>query len=130
MEAVWQVRGSGGFEEAAAGREQARALLQRAPVDSPRFFGWVQQVAQMYQNSSLNAQARAILQEGLARIAPLPDWHPSHITLLNALGDSWRQDGNLLKAVGYLEQAATTQAAAPPMAAQPPVVGVIVLRRR
>lgn len=114
LQAVWQARNNGRFEVAAAGREQARAQLQRAPVDSPRFAGWAQQVAQLYQSSSLNAQARAILREALARTGLLGDSHPSRIATLNALGESWRQDGNLLKAVGYLEQAATAQAAAPP----------------
>jgi tetratricopeptide (TPR) repeat protein len=33
--------------------------------------------------------------------------------MLDALGWSWRQDGNLLKAVGYLEQAAAARAATP-----------------
>jgi tetratricopeptide (TPR) repeat protein len=125
VQAVWRSRSNGRFEEAAAGREQARALLQRAPADSPRFGGWVQQVAQLFQNSGLNAQARAILQEALARTQPLPDSHPFHIAILNALGDSWRQDGNLLKAVGYLERAAAAQAAAPPVAAQLEMRGVM-----
>ncbi|HMC60302.1 MAG TPA: hypothetical protein VKJ01_14020, partial [Candidatus Solibacter sp.] len=132
IQAVWQARNNGRFEEAAAGREQARALLQRAPVDAPPFAGWVQQVAQSYQNSTLNAQARAVLQEALARTVALPDWHPSRIAMLNALGNAWHQDGNLLKAVGYFEQAATAQATAPPpaappiAAAQPAMRGVIV----
>jgi tetratricopeptide (TPR) repeat protein len=129
IQAVWQ-NGNGRFEEAAAAREQARALLQRAPAASPRFGGWVQQVAQLYQNSSFNAQARAILQEALARTGPLPDWHPSRIAVLIALGESWRQDGNLLKALGYLEQEAAAQAAAPPAAAQPAKWGVIGVNGR
>ena len=116
IQAVWQARNDGRFQEAAAARERARALLQRMPADSPRFAGWAPQVAQLYQNSGMNAQARAILQEALTRTGPLGDSHPSHIAMLGALGESWRQDGNLLKAVGYLEQAATAQAAAPPVA--------------
>jgi tetratricopeptide (TPR) repeat protein len=120
LQAVWQARNNGRFEEAIAAREQARALLKRAPADSPRFPGWVQQVTQLYQSASLNAQARAILQEALARTSPLGDSHPYRIDMLNALGDSWQQDGNLLKAVEYLEQAATAQAAAPPIAAAQP----------
>ncbi len=115
IQAVWQARSSGQFGVAAAAREQARALLQRAPADSPRFAGWVQQVSQFYQSSSLNGQARAILQDALARTSVLGDSNPSHIAMLNALGESWRQDGNLLKAVGYLEQAAAAQAKAPPL---------------
>jgi tetratricopeptide (TPR) repeat protein len=133
IQAVWQTRNSGRFAEAAAARDQARALLQRAPVESPRFAGWAQQVAQLYQNSNFNAQARSILQEALARTAPLGDSHPSHTTMLNVLSDFWRQDGNLLKAVEYLEQAATAQAAAPPVSAavaQPAMARVIVSGNR
>ncbi len=116
IQAVWQSRTQGNFEGAGAAREQARALLQRVPVDSPRFAGWVQQVAQIYQASGWNAKARAILEESLTRAAPLGDSHPSRLAILNALGESWRQDGNLLKAVGFLEQAAASQATAPPPA--------------
>jgi tetratricopeptide (TPR) repeat protein len=106
IQAAWQASG-------AVGREQALALLQRKPVDSPRFAGWAQQVAQTYQNAGLNGQARAILQEALARTSRLGDSQLSHIAMLSLLGESWWQDGNLLKGVGYLEQAATAQAAAP-----------------
>ena len=113
IQAVWQARNSGHLEEAVAAREQARALLPRAPVDSPRFAGWVQGVAQFYQSANWNAPARAILQEALDRTRPLGDSHPSRISLLTALSDSWRQDGNLLKAAGYLEQAAAAQPATP-----------------
>jgi tetratricopeptide (TPR) repeat protein len=124
LQAGWQAQGSGRFAEATAGREQALALLQHAPVDSPRFPSWVQQLAQLYQNSGWNARARTILQEALARTGPLGDSHPSHTAVLNALADSWRQDGNLLKAVGYLEQAATAMAAAPAPATTPPAGAV------
>jgi tetratricopeptide (TPR) repeat protein len=127
IQSVWQARTNGNFAEAAAARQQARALLQRAPVDSPRFAGWAQQVTQSYQNSGWNAQSRAILQEALARTAPLGNSHPSHIAMLSALGDSWLQDGNLLKAVGFLEQAAVAQAAAPPPAAAQPVMGGLIM---
>src|ERR1035441_8754666 len=50
IQAVWQARNSGHFEEAVAAREQARAVLPRAPVDSPQFPGWAQQVAQLYRS--------------------------------------------------------------------------------
>ncbi len=118
IQAVWQARNSGRFEESAASRDRARALFQQKSVDAPQFAGWAQQVAQIYQNSSLNAQARTILQDALGATAPLGDSHPGHISMLIALGNAWQQDGNLLKAVGYLEQAAAAQAAAPP--APPP----------
>jgi len=131
IQAAWQARGNFHFEDAAARREQARALLAACPVDSPQFAGWVQQVAQLYQTSSLNAQARAVLLESLARSARLGDSHPSHIAILNALGDSWQQDGNLLKAAGYLEKAAAAQAAAPPATrVQPAPQGLIMIGRR
>ena len=117
IDAVWRARSMSRFSEAAAGLEQARAQLQRTPVNSPRFAGWARQVAQLYQSSGWNAQARAIVQEALERTGPLGDAHPSRTDLLNAMGDLWLQDGNLLKAVGYLEQAATAQAVAPPAAA-------------
>ena len=113
IQAVWQARNNGRFEEAVAARDQARALLPRAPVDSPQFAYWVQQVAQLYQNSNWNAQARTILQEALDRTRPLGDAHPSRNAVLNVLSNSWQQDGNLLKAVGYLEQAAAAQPATP-----------------
>src|ERR1035441_7957849 len=116
----WEARNQCRFEAAAAAREQARALLLRVPVDSPRFAGWVQQVVQLYQNSNRNAQARAVLAEALDRTRPLGDGHPTRIAMLNGLADSWQQDGNLLKAVAYLEQAVTAQAKTPPdVAAQP-----------
>jgi hypothetical protein len=86
-------------------------------VSSARFAGWARQVAQLYQSSGWNVQARATLQEALARTGALNDSHPSRTDLLNALADFWLQDGNLMKAVGYLEQAATAQAAVPPAVA-------------
>ena len=113
IQAVWQARSSGHVEEAVAARQHARALLARAPLDSPRFAGWAQGVAQLYRNASWNAQARAILQEALDRTRPLGNSHPSRVNLLQALSDAWRQDGNLLKAAGYLEQAAAARPQAP-----------------
>jgi tetratricopeptide (TPR) repeat protein len=131
IQAVWQARNSSRFEEAAAAREQARALLQHAPVDSPLFAGRVQQVTQFYQISNLNAQARAVLQESLNRMGTLEDSAPSRIAILSAIGESWRQDGNLLKAVVYLEKAAAAQASEHPVpAVQPATQGVIILAPR
>jgi tetratricopeptide (TPR) repeat protein len=127
IQRVWRARNNGSPEEAVAARDQARVLLQRVPVDSPRLAGWAQQVMQLYQNSGLNGQARAILQETLSRTGTLPDWHPSRITMLSTLADSWQQEGNLLKAVDLLEQVAAAQAAAPAVtASQPAMRGVIV----
>jgi len=131
IQAVWQARTNGRFEEAAAAREQARAQLRRASVDSPRFTEWVYQVMQLYRHSNLNAHARAVLQESLARTGPLGDSHPSHIAMLSALGDSWRQDGNLLKAAEYLEKAAAAHTATPlAAAAQGATRGVIFFSNR
>jgi tetratricopeptide (TPR) repeat protein len=130
IQSVWQARNDGRFEEATAARERARNLLQHAPVDSPRFADRVLQVAQSYSTAGLNAQARTILHDSLARTVPLGDSHPTHIAVLIALGDSWRQDGNLLKAVEYLEEAAAAQASAPAAAtAQPAAQSAFFFRR-
>ncbi len=119
LQAIWQARNEGRFEDAAAARDQARSLLQHVPVDAPQYQGWVQQVAQAYQSSGMNLQARAVLLDALARSAPLGNSHPAHVGMLNALAESWWQDGSLLKAAGYLEQAAAAQAEAPPPATAP-----------
>ena len=121
IQSVWQARNEGRFDDAGAARDQARSLLQRAPVDAPQFQGWVQQVAQAYQSAGMNLQARAILQDALARTAALGNSHPAHTVILNSLAESWWQDCSLLKAAGYLEQAAAAQAEAPPPATAPTV---------
>ena len=123
VQSVWQARNEGRFDDAAAARDQARSLLQRAPVDAPQYQGWVQQVAQAHQSSGMNLQARTILQDALARTAALGNSHPAHTGILNSLAESWWQDGNLLKAAGYLEQAAAAQAEAPPVTAPPGAAG-------
>jgi tetratricopeptide (TPR) repeat protein len=112
VQEVYTARAGGHFEEAARAREKADALLQRVPIDAPQFAGWVQQVAQLYRDSGLRSQSRAVLQGALAQTAALPDWHPARVAMLNALADSWQQEGNLLKAVGLLEQLAVAQPAA------------------
>ncbi|MDR3702425.1 MAG: hypothetical protein P4L56_22445, partial [Candidatus Sulfopaludibacter sp.] len=122
IQVIWQARNEGRFEDAAAAREQARSLLQRAPVDAPQFQGWAQQVSQAYQNSGMNGQARAVLQDALARTAVLGNSHPAHAGMLIALAESWWQDGSLLKAAGYLEQAAAAQEADAPPPARDQVV--------
>jgi hypothetical protein len=128
--AAWQADNSH-LQEATAARERARVLLRSVPVGSSQFTGWAQQVAQLYRNASLNAQARAVLQEALARTESLGDSHPTHIAMLDAMGEAWRQDGNLLKAVAYLEQAAAAQAGAPPAgAAQPVAQGLMAFGNR
>ena len=71
IQAVSQARQSGRLEAIAALREQAHALLQRVPVDSPQFATWAHEVAHLYQspnrNANWNAPARAILLEALAK---------------------------------------------------------------
>ncbi len=114
IQAMWEAPDKGPIEAIAARRDEARALLQRAPVDSPRFAGWVQQLANIYQNAGLNAQARALLLDALLRVAPLGDSSSAKMALLDTLGESWRNDGNLLKAVTYLEQEAAAAAVAKP----------------
>lgn len=117
LQTAWQVNNNGQAEEALAARDAVRSLLQSVPSDEPRFGYWVQQVALLYQNGGHNAQARSILQEGLDRTAVLANAHPSRLPLLSAMGESWAQDGNLLKALGYLEQTAEAAAATPPPSA-------------
>ena len=120
LEAYRTAHTEGRFDEAAARREDARSLLNRTPVETPQFTSWVQQVVQLYQAAGMSVQARTVAQEALARAGKLGDSHPMRIMLLNMLADSWQQDGNLLKSVAYLEQAATAQEAAPAVKAQPP----------
>ena len=112
--AFHQAHQSGRFEEAAAKRQEARSLLDRMPVDNPRFGTWVQSVVQLFQSSGRNLEARTVAETSLARTARLGDSHPARMMLLNLMTDLWLQDGNLLKAVGYLEQAAAAAEAAPP----------------
>jgi hypothetical protein len=119
LQQYWQARQQGRIEDAALRRQEARTLLQAVTPDSPRLGMRVQQVAQLFQNGGRNGEARAILQEACDRTAALGESHPNHIAMLAALGDSWRQDGNLLKALGYFEKAAALQASAPPPVSPP-----------
>jgi hypothetical protein len=112
FEAYRTAHAEGRFDEAAARRDDARALLNRTPVEAPQFVSWAQQVVQLYQGAGMNVQARTILQEALARAGKLGESHPTRIMLLNMLADSWQQDGSLLKYVAYLEQAIAAQEAA------------------
>lgn len=105
---------AGNYDEAVARREEARALLQHTPADSPQFAGWAQQLSSSYQNSGLNAKGRAVLEEALSRTAALGESNAAHISLLSSLGYAWQRDGSLLKAVSYLERSAAAEAAAPP----------------
>src|SRR5713101_6732902 len=107
-------RASGNFDQARSSREEARGLLAQTPLDSPLLPSRVQTVAQLYQGSGWWAQARAVVQDGLARANSLADWHPIRIQLLNMLADFFQQDGNLLKALSYREKAVADLDAAPP----------------
>ncbi len=106
IQAYWQARNDARFDEAAAKREEARGLLSRVAVGAPQYGSWAQNVAQLYQNAGISAQARAIAQEALSRADGLGQSHPARILLLNMLADFWQEDRNLLKSLVYREKAA------------------------
>jgi tetratricopeptide (TPR) repeat protein len=108
------------YDEAAAARDQARALLSQIPVDDPQFANWAQRVSQLYDGGGFALQARDVLEQALARAGGLGDSSPARVVLLDALSRSWEQDRNLLKAVGYLEQAVAATEAQAPRTAQAP----------
>jgi hypothetical protein len=109
------------FQGGAPEREHALSLLEHVPADSPRLGTWAQQVANLYVGANLNGEARSILESALTRIGTKAESNPSRFELLNALGESWKTDGSLVKAAGYLEQAA-----AAPIASNQPVSRVAV----
>jgi hypothetical protein len=114
QQAVQKARTEGRFAEAAALRDEARAILRVLPADSGPFAGWVSNVASLYQETGRTADARAVVEEALARTAALGDGHPLRIQLLVQLAGLWQADGNLLRAVSCLEKAtAAHQSAAP-----------------
>ncbi len=113
IQAYWQARGDGRFEEAAAQRNLARSLVERLPAEAPQFASYVQQVAQLYQNAGMHVEARAVAEGALARAGGLGDAHPARIMLLNTLSDYWQQDRSLLKALPYLEKAVAALDSAP-----------------
>ncbi len=126
MQLSEQARSRGNSAEAAAQREEARKLLAQVPSDSSQWAFRVQMVAQSYQSSGWHAQARAVVQEALDRAGALPRWNPGRIQLLNSMAEFWWQDGNLLKAVSYREQAVAAFEATPPgAAASTPATGGI-----
>src|ERR1043166_1407818 len=95
----WDARRNGNFDQAAAGREALRGLLEQTPVDAPGWLGRVQSVMQMYQDSQRRLQARKVIQDALSRAGGLGDSHPVRIQLLNMMADSFQQDGSMLKAL-------------------------------
>jgi tetratricopeptide (TPR) repeat protein len=122
LQAYWKARNNARFDEAAAKREDARNLFRHVPVDAPEFGNWVQNIGQIYDNTGMSAQARAIAEEALARAEALGESHPARIMLLNRLADLWLQDRNLLKSLGYREKAVAAIDAAPHAQSSPPAV--------
>ena len=110
--AIRAVRSARTRAEAAAARDQARALLQQAPITSPNFAAWVQEISQFYQTAGWNAKARSVLEDALARCTSLKDGGNLRRTILSSLAMAWQQDGNLLKTAGAVEQLAEAQEAA------------------
>ncbi|MGA3242797.1 MAG: tetratricopeptide repeat protein, partial [Bryobacteraceae bacterium] len=108
---------NGKFDEAAAARDQARALLNQIPVDDPQFANWAQRVSGIYEYGGFALRARDVLEQALARAGGLGDSSPTRVALLDALSRSWEQDRNLLKSVSYLEQAVAATEAQPPRTA-------------
>lgn len=123
IQAYWKARTEARFDEAAAKREDARTLLAQMPTEAPQFGSWAQNVAQLYQGGGLHARAREVVEAALARTGRLGDAHPTRILLLNMLAGFWQEDRNLLKAVTYLEKAASALEAAPPPPANSAALG-------
>ena len=113
IQAYWNARSAGHFDEAAAKREEARAFLAQMPVEARQFAGWVQSVTQLYQGGGMYARARDVAEAALARTGRLPDAHPTRILLLNMLAGFWQEDRNLLKSAAYLEKVVSVLEAAP-----------------
>src|SRR4051812_28836123 len=87
-------------------RDEARRRLEAMAVESPEFPGLVRHTSELYSNALMTAEARAVLRRALDRAAHLPQSHPTRILLLDALADSWEQDGNLLQTAECLEKVA------------------------
>jgi tetratricopeptide (TPR) repeat protein len=111
---VWKARNEGRFQDAAALREQARAMVKVLPPDSEQFLASVQTVAQLYQESARTVQAREVVEEALNLAAGLGDTDPVRIRLLIQMAELWQQDGNPLKALPYLENAVRAEETVPP----------------
>src|SRR5580704_12609454 len=111
---------NGKFDEAAAARDQARALLNQIPVDDPQFANWAQRVSGIYENGGFALRTRDVLEQALTRAGGLSDSSPTRVALLDSLARSWEQDRNLLKSVTYLEQALAAAEAQAPRTSQAP----------
>jgi hypothetical protein len=99
----------GRLDEAATRRADARDLLKRASTDAPQFETWVGQVWSLYERASRSAEARAVLEDAIARAGN----GQTAADLLNNLSSSWEQDGNLLRAVSCAEKAVAAAETAP-----------------
>src|SRR5580692_4452417 len=93
------------YDDAAAKRDQARALLSQVPVDDPQFANWAQRVSQIYDSGGLALQGRDVLEQALAKAGGLGQSSPARIAILDSIARSWAEDRNPLKAVTYLDQA-------------------------
>jgi len=114
---------AGKYDEVAAKRDQARALLSQIPVDDPQFANWTQRVSQLYEYVELSTQARDVLEQALVRAGRLGEASSARVTLLVALAGSWQLERNLLKSVSYMEQAvAATEARSRPEESLPAVI--------
>jgi hypothetical protein len=93
------------------------ALAQPSPPQNPMDAA-IQAVWQVRDSgrteevAPLREQAHALLRRVPADSQQFANW-AQQVAHLDALGWSWRQDGNLLKAVGYLEQTAAARPATP-----------------
>jgi tetratricopeptide (TPR) repeat protein len=119
LQAYQAAHQAGRFDDAAAAREQARRLLSAMPPDDPMFANLAQTLAQFYQNAGFRAQARAVLQDALARAAQLGESFPAHIDLLADMANELEQDRNLLAALSYREQQAAAIEAPPAASPRP-----------
>jgi tetratricopeptide (TPR) repeat protein len=117
LQDYWRAQNERRFEDSTARRAEVRALLGRAPAESPQFTNWAQQVAQLYQNAGRIADATAIFEDAAARAGRLGDAYPARTRLLSILASTWQQDRNLLKAARCLEQAVAALDSAPAAAA-------------
>ena len=120
IQAAWQSQPNS--QEQAARQDQARALFAGASPAEPQFGAWAQMLSQFYQNRGHNREARAILEDAIARAGAGGASNQTQAMLLTSLSDSWRQDGNLVKAAMYMESAlqTATRPEPPVTAAQAP----------
>jgi tetratricopeptide (TPR) repeat protein len=99
LQGYWNSANAGKFTEAAAKRDELRYLVAKLPADDPQFDSMANNLAQIYANTGMTAQARSILSDALARSGS------GHVLLLSSLAQSWEADGNLLLAASSWRQA-------------------------